>query len=111
MHVGQHRQAELLLDRLQHLEAAVEAEAAEALSRAAVRLVVGGLEDVGDAQLAADLLHLAGDVEAHLLGLGDAGSGDEKEGLVEADLEITQFHYALLRPGPPCAPAPPSRRR
>jgi hypothetical protein len=96
VHVGQHRQAELLLDRLEHLQAGVHAMAAEALARAAVGLVVRSLEDVRDAQLGADLLHLPGDVQAHLLGLGHAGAGDQEDRLVEADFETAEIHASLL---------------
>ena len=62
----------------------------------AVGLVVARLEDERDAERGGDLLQLAGDVHLQLLGLDDAGAGDQEERLVEADVEAAQFHAATF---------------
>ncbi|MPN58409.1 hypothetical protein SDC9_206114 [bioreactor metagenome] len=69
----------------------------EALAGTAVGLVVGRLEDVRDPQLGADFLHLPGDVQAHLLGLRHARSGNQEERLIQPNVESTQFHPGLLQ--------------
>ena len=52
VHVGEHRNADLLLDLGEDLQALLHARAAVALARGAVRLVERALEDVGHAELA-----------------------------------------------------------
>ena len=62
VHVGQHRHAELAPHVLEHLRRpCLDARAAKALARGAVRLVVGGLEDERDAEAGGDFLEPPGD--------------------------------------------------
>jgi len=56
-----------------------EAGAAEAADGGAVGFVVAGLEDVGDAEVGGDALDGVGHGAGVLLGLDDAGAGDEEE--------------------------------
>ncbi len=56
-----------------------EAGAAEAADGGAVGLVVAGFEDVGDAEVGGDALDGVGHGAGMLLGLDDAGAGDEEE--------------------------------
>src|SRR5690606_9996104 len=83
------------LHLLQHLQAGLEPRAAEALAGGAVGLVEAGLEDEGDAQRRGNLLELAGGVQLQLLGFDHAGTGDQEDGPVQADLEAAEFHQAL----------------
>jgi hypothetical protein len=92
VNVGQHRDAECVPYLGEDLETLFHAGAAEAFPRAAVRLVIRGLEDEGDAQLARHLLQLAGHVHLQLLALDDAGARNEEEGLVEPGIETAQLH-------------------
>src|SRR5260370_193470 len=52
---------------------------AEGFDGGAVRLVVGGLEDVRHAEVGGDALDGLGHLAGMLLGLDDAGAGDEEE--------------------------------
>ena len=88
VHVGEHGHADLRAHVCQHLETGVDARAAKARLRRAVRLVVRRLEDEGHAETRGDLLELAGDFLRQRLALDDAGTGDEEERAVDADLEI-----------------------
>src|SRR5690606_22729668 len=45
-----------------------------------------------DAECRGDLLQLAGDVELKLHRLDHAGTGDQEDGLVEADVESAKLH-------------------
>ena len=56
-----------------------EAGAAEAADGGAVGFVVAGFEDVGDAEVGGDALDGVGHGAGVLLGLDDAGAGDEEE--------------------------------
>ena len=56
-----------------------EAGAAEAADGGAVGFVVAGFEDVGDAEVGGDALDGVGHGAGVLLGLDDAGTGDEEE--------------------------------
>jgi hypothetical protein len=92
VHVGQHRQAQLALDLGEDLQALVAARTAEAGARGAVGLVEAALEDEGDAERAGDFLQRAGGVHLQLLGLDHTGSCDQKEGLVQPDVESAKLH-------------------
>src|SRR5690606_38317373 len=92
VHVGQHRDADLLLHLGQDLQALLHARAAEARAGGAVGLVEAGLEDEVHPQLAGDLLELACHVQLQLHRFDDAGAGDQEQRLVQADFESTQFH-------------------
>jgi hypothetical protein len=81
----------------QDLEAAFHARAAVTGARGAVGLVEAALEDEGDAQRAGDFLELSGHVHLELLGLDDAGAGDQKERALEADVESTKLHAGTFR--------------
>jgi hypothetical protein len=48
---------------------------------------------------AGDLLELAGHVHLQLLGLDDAGAGDQEERAGEADVESAEFHAGLSSHG------------
>ena len=88
VNVGEHGHADLVLHALQHLEAGVDAGAAEALGGGAVRLVVRRLEDERHAEAGRDVLERAGDFLREGLAFDDAGTGDEKHRPVDADLKI-----------------------
>ena len=93
VHVGEHRHADLLLHVLQHLETRVDARAAEAVLRRAIRLVVRRLEDeVAPSGGVVISLRLAGDFLRQRLTLDHAGTGDEEERPVDADLEMGELH-------------------
>jgi len=68
-----------LCDGAEDAAAFREPRAAEAADRCSVGLVVAGLEDVGDAEVGGDALDGVGHGAGVLLGLDDAGSGDEEE--------------------------------
>src|SRR5690606_2560096 len=78
-----------------HRETRLHARPAETGARGAVRLVVGGLEHEGNAELPRDFLQTAGDFLGESRRLDDAGAGDQKERPVGADVV----------PGEPHAPA------
>ena len=90
MHVGQHRQAGVLGDAAQNARALDEARPAIALHAGAVGLVVAGLEDVGNAEVAGDALNGLGHRARVGLGLDDARAGDQEE-LARADVDGADF--------------------
>jgi hypothetical protein len=96
VHVGQHRHADLLLDRLHHLQAFVQAGAAIALVRAAVGLVEAAFEDVEDVEFLGDLGDGAGDLDRHLLRFQRVRPRDDEQRLVDADVAATEFHCLSL---------------
>src|SRR5437016_4049027 len=63
MHVGQHRNAARFADLGEDRQPALEADAARAGKRSAVRLVEGGLVDQLDAELSGDLYQRGADFE------------------------------------------------
>ena len=69
-----------------------ESGAAEAGERGAVGLVVGGLEDVGDAKVGGDALDGVGHGADVRLALYDAGSGDEEKA-AGADVDGADFEF------------------
>src|SRR5437867_1984417 len=75
MHVGENRDADLLLHLGKDFEALVHPKSAKRFPRAAVRLVVGRLEDEWNAELAGDFLELPRDL----------------------DLKLARLHYAWTR--------------
>ena len=90
VHVGEDGKVRLFGDAAEDAGAFDEAGAAKARDRGAVGLVVGGLEDVGDAEIAGDALDGIGHHARVLLTLDDAGAGDEEE-LAAADRDIADF--------------------
>ena len=98
---------------VEHLQAALDAGAAEARARGAVRLVVGGLEDERDAERGGHFLELAGDVLGERRALDDAGTGDQEERPVGADLVARELHAlaAARQLRRPRARAPRARSR
>ena len=97
MHVGEDRHADLAADLVEQLEAGFEPRTARRDARAAVGLVVGGLEDVGDAEARAHFLHVPGDLDAQFERLSGARTGDQEERMVETDLEAAQLHACFRR--------------
>ena len=81
MHVGRDRDAQLTADSPQDLQAASEARTPEGTNGSPVGLVVGRLEDEGDAHSGCDLPETAGQIESMPFAFDDAGAGNEKEGL------------------------------
>ena len=79
MDVSQNGQAGALADGSEDAAAFDEAGAAEAADGGAVGFVVAGFEDVGDAEVGGDALDGVGHGAGMLLGLDDAGAGDEEE--------------------------------
>jgi hypothetical protein len=105
MHVGQHRDTDLAPHLRENLQTAVDARPARRAPRAAVGLVVGGLEDVRQTQTSTDFLHLRGDLDAQLERLGGARTGDQEQRLVDAGVEMQSF---MPSPG---TPRPPQQRK
>jgi ribosomal-protein-alanine N-acetyltransferase len=105
VHVRQDGHVQLAPHLGQDLQPALHARAAERGAAGAVGLVVAGLEDERNAQLAGDFLQAAGDVHLKLLALDHTGAGDQEERLVEADVEPTQLHAAAFWPSAWCAKA------
>src|SRR5918998_345873 len=81
------RQVQRLLDLREDRQGAVEADAAGARRRGAVRLVEGGLVDEADPEPRRHLLEGGGHFERMRAALHRAGTGDEAErqGVAEAD--------------------------
>lgn len=79
MDVGEDGEAVGLRDGLEDAGAFLDAGAAEAVDGGSVGLVVAGLEDVGDVEVGGDALDGVGHGAGVLLGLDDAGAGDEEE--------------------------------
>ncbi len=75
-----------------------QAGAAIALVRGAVGLVERGFVDERDAQPPGDVLEPAGGIQRQLLGFDHAGTGDQEQGSVQADLETTQLHHDVTLP-------------
>jgi len=102
MHVGQHRQAELLSDIVEDGQRVLKPDAARGTGAGAVGLVEAGLVDQPDAQLLAGFLQRARHVEGVAAALELAGTGDDGELLGIADLHIAQgnggvrVHAALI---------------
>src|SRR4029077_1742754 len=100
---------------VENLQARFEPEAAQAGAGRAVGLVVGGLEDEGDAEPGGDLLQPAGDLLGEGCALDDAGTGNQEQWPPRSDLMSRQLH-GLTRPPPAAAAtraarAPPGRNR
>ena len=79
VHVGEHRQAGRAGNAAEDARAFNEAGAAKALDAGAIGLVVAGFEDEGDVQVAGDALNAFCEGTSVMLGLDDAGAGDEKK--------------------------------
>src|SRR5207244_9231901 len=79
MHVGQDGQAGLLAHAAEDAQPLAETRPAEAADRAAVGLVVGGLEEQRQAEAVRHGGDAARHLERELLALDDAGAGDEGE--------------------------------
>src|SRR5690606_14928865 len=86
------RHADLALDLGQHLQALLQAWAAETAGAGAISLVEAGLEDEVHAQPRSDLLQPAGGVQLQLQRFDHAGAGDQEQRSVQADLESAQLH-------------------
>ena len=98
VHVGDHRDAVGVLDRLQDAQAVLEARAAEGMNRGAVGLVVGRFEHKGNAQALAHLLVVAGAVQGEVEILEHVHAAQQGEGLVvgegdAAELDRTRCHH------------------
>ena len=87
VHVGEHRQAEPLLDLGEDGERLVQPDAAGAGDRGAVGLVEGGLVDEAQAEPVGDLLEGGGHFQRVIAALHGAGPGDdaERQMVAEAD--------------------------
>ena len=77
--VGEDGDADGVSNFFQNAEAFLETRAAKALKRGAIGFVVGGFEDVGDADAFRDRSDRLGHFEGVGFALDDAGAGDEKE--------------------------------
>ncbi len=102
--VGEQRQPGLGGDHGQDLEPRLEAGAAEALDRAAVGLVVGGLEDDRHLEAASDGGHRAGRRQRLLLALDDAGAGDDGQPARAGGDTRRQLHGGWAHAAPPPTP-------
>ena len=90
VHVGEDGEVRLSGDAAQDARAFGEAGTAEAGDRGAIGLVIGSLEDVGDAEVAGDALNGIGHEARVLLAFDDARAGDEEE-LTRANRDIADF--------------------
>lgn len=82
VHVGDHRHAEVLLDRLEDLHALFQARTAVGMDRRAVGLVERRLENVGDAQLGGHALVFLAGAQREILGFQHVDPAEQHEGLV-----------------------------
>src|SRR5450432_2137629 len=96
VHVGDHRHGELALHLGEDLEALVDARPAKRRAARAVGLVVARLEDERNAERGGHFLELPGDVHLELLGLDDAGTGDQEERMSEPRVEAAELHAATF---------------
>ena len=96
VHIGEDRHADLATDFVEQFETGVETGATRRFTRAAIGLVVGGLEDVGQAEFGAHVLHVPGNLDAQLKRLGGAWAGNQEERPVEADVESSELHALTL---------------
>src|SRR5207248_327010 len=92
VNVGQYRHFDVVLDVGENAQAFVESRTAIRRVRAAVRLVVRGLEDERNLEVGADRLEFAGDVDLQLPRLDNARPRDQKEWALETDLVSAELH-------------------
>ena len=92
VHIGEHRHTHSAPHVLEDLQACVDARSAIARARGSVRLVVGSLEDVRNAQTARDLLQPTRNLLRQCGTLDDAGTGDQEERTADPDLVSREFH-------------------
>ena len=85
--IGQHRQAGGVADLLEDRQRGFQTHPARALVRGAVRLVVGGLVDQSDIEPVGDLAQLLGDFQPVFPAFQLAGTRDQGEPAVIADLD------------------------
>ncbi len=85
MDVGEHGNAEPLANARDQVEPAVDPGTAEGIAALTVRLVVGGFEDISDAEAGGDFRSLAADARGDLLGFEHARPRDEEERRVSSD--------------------------
>src|SRR5690606_23831669 len=88
VHVGQHRQAEILAYAGENFEPRVDADAAGPAERRAVGLVVGRLEDETDAGLVRDLRERPRHTDGVIAGLDLARPRDQDERAVVAEGDV-----------------------
>ena len=88
--------AELAAHFIQDLQTSVHAHPALGAARRAVGLVKRAFVNQRNAQTLANDLELAGHVQRHLQALDRAGTRDQKERLVQPDLEAAEFHATTL---------------
>ena len=92
VHIGKDRRGDVLSYVVQDPQALVHSRTAKRRMRAAIRLVVRRLENERNAEVSADDLQFAGDVHLQLPRFDDAGSGDQEERTIEADVVATEIH-------------------
>src|SRR5947208_3356953 len=92
VNIGQHRHAHLLPDLAQHGEARADARPTKGGDRAAVRLIVGGLEHIGNAERARDLGDALSGLQHDPLALDHTGTRDHEMRVGSADLERTEVN-------------------
>src|SRR5439155_25904865 len=84
--------ADLALHFRKNAQALLHPQAAKRLRRAAVGLVVRGLEDERHGERGAGLLEPPGHVDLQLLGLDHARARNEEQRPVQPDLESAELH-------------------
>ena len=99
MHVGQDRNTDPVPHLDQDFQAIVAPGTPVGRRRCPVGLVEGGFVYVGDAKTIGDLLQFRRNRQRHVLGLDNTGTGNQKERLAAADLEIQQLHSDRNRSG------------
>ena len=92
MHVGEYRHADLPAHFAKDAQTFFQSRPTKAFAGRTIRLVEAGLEDEMDTEPAGDLLQLARHIQLQLFGLDHAGAGNQKQRLVQADLETAKLH-------------------
>src|SRR5690606_29223988 len=103
VHVGEHRQTGRVAHLGEDREALVASEAAERVTRRAVGLVVGRLEDQRHAQLARERGETLGVPQRRVAALDDARAGDDRERRAAADAERSDLDPPAHLPDPAAA--------
>jgi hypothetical protein len=98
VHVGEDGEAGLFSDAPQDACALDETGTPETRDRGAIRFVIRGFEDIGDAEIAGDALDGISHHAGMLFALDNAGAGDEEE-LATANRDVADFEVVFAHRG------------